>query len=376
MGTLRFFLAMSVAYGHSGDFLGFPLIPGDTAVQSFYAVSGFYMALVLNEKYRPGSSTYSLFISNRFLRLFPVYATVLCLTLLLAFAISAFSPAKELPFVTQWRSIDRLDLASVAFLVISQIVMWGQDLYLFLTVKNGALAFWPDFHTAPQPIYTLLLIPQAWTLGLEISFYLIASFIVRRSVPAIVLALAASVALRLLLQFGLGYQGDPWSYRFFPAELAVFLVGVLGYRVYRSRSVTPDRPLLSIFAIVILCLGAALLVNRWHGLSRVASVSFLMLTFAAIPFLFRATNKNVLDRNLGELSYPIYICHILVIWFLDSVTTFGSNLMRGIVIIVMTILVSSALYWGVDRPVDSWRQRRLKPKQVSGPRMAEQMANN
>ena len=367
---------MSVAYGHSGDFLGFPLIPGDTAVQSFYAVSGFYMALVLNEKYRPGSSTYSLFISNRFLRLFPVYATVLCLTLLLAFAISAFSPAKELPFVTQWRSIDRLDLASVAFLVISQIVMWGQDLYLFLTVKNGALAFWPDFYTAPQPIYTLLLIPQAWTLGLEISFYLIASFIVRRSVPAIVLVLAASVALRLLLQFGLGYQGDPWSYRFFPAELAVFLVGVLGYRVYRSRSVTPDRTLLSIFAIVILCLGAVLLVNRWHGLSRVASVSFLMLTFAAIPFLFRATNKNVLDRNLGELSYPIYICHILVIWFLDSVTTFGSNLMRGIVIIVMTILVSSALYWGVDRPVDSWRQRRLKPKQVSGPRMAEQMANN
>ena len=83
MGTLRFILAMSVAYGHAGDFLGFPLIPGDTAVQSFYAVSGFYMALVLNEKYRPGSSTYSLFISNRFFRLFPVYATVLCLTLVL-----------------------------------------------------------------------------------------------------------------------------------------------------------------------------------------------------------------------------------------------------------------------------------------------------
>ena len=376
MGTLRFILAMSVAYGHAGDFLGFPLIPGDTAVQSFYAVSGFYMALVLNEKYRPGSSTYSLFISNRFFRLFPVYATVLCLTLLLAFAISFFSSAKELPFIIQWRSLERLDWPSVVFLVASQIAMWGQDLYLFLTVKNGALAFWPDFHTAPQPAYTLLPIPQSWTLGLEFSFYLIAPFIVRRSVRAIVLVLAASLALRLLLQFGLGYYGDPWSYRFFPSELAVFLIGVVGYRVYRSRSITLDRSLLSIFALAILCLGVALLINRWHGLTRVMSVSFLMLTFAAIPFLFRATKDQAIDRNLGELSYPVYICHYLVIWFLDSVTAFGSNVIRGIAIIALTIFVSSALYWWVDRPIDGWRQRRLLAKRIAEPRVASQAANN
>ena len=117
MGTLRFILALSVAYGHAGDFLGFPLIPGDTAVQSFYAVSGFYMALVLNEKYRPGSSTYSLFISNRFLRLFPVYVTVLCLTLLLAFAYRIFSSAKELPFIVRWRSLDHSIGRALAFLV-------------------------------------------------------------------------------------------------------------------------------------------------------------------------------------------------------------------------------------------------------------------
>ena len=369
MGTLRFILAMSVVYGHAGDFLGFPLIPGDTAVQSFYAVSGFYMALVLNEKYRPGSSTYSLFISNRFLRLFPVYVTVLCLTLLLAFALSFFSSAKELPFIVQWRSLERLDWPSLVFLVASQIAMWGQDLYLFLTVKDGALAFWPDFYTAPQPAYTLLPIPQSWTLGLEFSFYLIAPFIVRRTVGAIVLVLAASLALRLFLQFGLGYYGDPWSYRFFPSELAVFLIGVVGYRVYRSPSITLDRSLLSVFALAILCIGVALLINRWHGLTRVMSVSFLMLTFAAIPFLFRATKDQAIDRNLGELSYPIYICHYLVIWFLDSVTAFGSNVIRGIAIIALTIFVSSALYWWVDRPVDGWRQRRLLAKRIAEPRV-------
>ena len=262
------------------------------------------------------------------------------------------------------------------FLVTSQIAMWGQDLYLFLTVKNGAFAFWPDFHTAPQPAYTLLPIPQSWTLGLEFSFYLIAPFIVRRSVLAVVLVLAASLALRLLLQFGLGYYGDPWSYRFFPSELAVFLIGVVGYRVYRSRSITLDRSLLSIFALAILCIGVALLINRWHGLTRVMSVCILMLTFAAIPFLFRATKDQAIDRNLGELSYPVYICHYLVIWFLDSVTAFGSNVIRGIAIIALTILVSSVLYWWVDRPIDGWRQRRLLAKRIAEPRVASQAANN
>jgi peptidoglycan/LPS O-acetylase OafA/YrhL len=198
MGTLRFILAMSVVYGHAGDFLGFPFIPGDTAVQSFYAVSGFYMALVLNEKYRPESSTYFLFMSNRFARLFPAHATVLSLTLLLAFVASFFSSA-ALPFISQWSSLEHLDWSSAVFLFGSQIVMWGQDLFLFLTLtKGGVLAFWPDFHTAPQPLYTLLVIRQGWTLGLEFSFYLIAPFIVRRSVRAIAIVLAASLVLRLL----------------------------------------------------------------------------------------------------------------------------------------------------------------------------------
>ena len=376
MGTLRFILALSVAYGHAGDFLGFPLIPGDTAVQSFYAVSGFYMALVLNEKYRRGSATYFLFISNRFLRLFPVYVTVLCLTLLLAFALSYFPSAKELPFIVRWHSLDQLNWSSATFLVVTQIVMWGQDLYLFLAFDNGALTFWPDFHTAAQPVYNLVPIPQAWTLGLEFSFYLIAPFIVRRSVLAIMLVFAGSVALRLLLQFSVGYYGDPWSYRFFPSELAVFLIGVLGYRVYRSEPGKLDRSVVKVFVLAILLLGTVLLINRWQGLGRVASVSFLMLTFAAIPYLFRLTKDQAFDRNLGELSYPIYICHFLVIWSLDSTIAFGSDLVRGVTIIAATILVSSALYWWIDQPVDTWRQRRLLAKQIVLPRIAGLTANN
>ena len=359
MGTLRFILAISVVYGHAGHFLGFPLIPGDTAVQSFYAVSGFYMALVLNEKYRPESSSYFLFISNRFMRLFPIYAAVAILTLLLSLTLASFS-AVDLPFVSHWRSLPHLDWASAVFLLASQAVMWGQDLYFFLTLKAGSLAFWPHFQTAPQRLDPLSVIPQAWTLGLELWFYLLAPFIVRRSAHAIILVIAASLLVRIVLQFGFGFYGDPWSYRFFPSELAVFLIGALGYRLYASAPDGIDRTLLGSFAMAIVCIGVVLLINRWHGIGRVASVSFLMLTFAAVPFLFRSTKDNLLDRHLGELSYPIYVCHFFVIWLLDGFAIFAAGLARGLAIIAVTVVVSSALYWWIDRPTDRWRQRRFE----------------
>src|SRR5205823_6599909 len=127
-----------------------------------------------------------------------------------------------LPFIKEWRALPALDWWSAALLVGTQIIMWGQDFYLFLTIKGGSLAFLSNFTTDPHPLYLLLLIPQGWTLGLEFSFYILAPFIVRRSFRTVALILAASLLLRLSLQFWFGYSGDPWSYRFFPSELALF----------------------------------------------------------------------------------------------------------------------------------------------------------
>ncbi|HYL19581.1 MAG TPA: acyltransferase family protein, partial [Burkholderiales bacterium] len=84
MGILRFMLAFAVFNGHANLPLGFSVVAGSTAVHCFFVISGFYMAMVLNEKYVPSGASYLDFISSRLFRLAPAYLTVVVLTILAA----------------------------------------------------------------------------------------------------------------------------------------------------------------------------------------------------------------------------------------------------------------------------------------------------
>jgi peptidoglycan/LPS O-acetylase OafA/YrhL len=339
MGTLRFLLAFSVAYGHLAKLPTFPT--SDIAVQSFFVVSGFYMALVLNEKYGPGS--YWLFISNRLLRLWPAYFVVLILSL-------AFAP--------NWRPIFALNWSDIAFFVGSQILIVGQDLYLFLFVDSGTLAFTAHYTDVSVPLYTFAPIPQAWTLGLEIYFYLLAPFLVRRGPLFIATMIAASLALRMLLQGAFGLSGQPWSFRFFPSEIALFMAGSLGYYVYASEKEAQRRLAQTLLSFAAALLFVALAINRWDGMPRLASLSLLALVIVGAPRLFEMTKSIAWDKYIGELSYPLYICHFLAGWMLMPDT-----LPRVYLALLLSLTASFALYHLVDRPIDAWRQARLRKRE-------------
>jgi peptidoglycan/LPS O-acetylase OafA/YrhL len=339
MGTLRLLLALSVAYGHLAKPLSFPT--SDVAVQSFFVISGFYMALVLNEKYGPGS--YWLFVSNRLLRLWPAYVVVLILSLAIA---------------GNWQPIFALDWSDIAFFVGSQILIVGQDLYLFLFVSNGTLAFTAHYTDVSTPLYTFAPIPQAWTLGLEIYFYLLAPFLVRRGPSFIAMVIAASVVLRMLLQWAFGLSGQPWSFRFFPSEIALFMAGSLGYYVYASKHAAQRKLAKTLLSLAAASLFVALAINRWDGISRLASLSLLALVIVGVPRLFEMTKSIAWDKYIGELSYPLYICHFLFGWMMMPSTFAGAYLA-----LLLSLAASVALYHLIDRPVDAWRQTRLRKRE-------------
>ena len=100
---------------------------------------------------------------------------------------------------------------------------------------------------------------------------------------------------------------------------------------------------------------------RWWSRCRSATcrrptqtwIVYGAIAFVA-PFLFNAFKDYALDRWIGDLSYPIYLCHLVVI---GLVLTFEPPFAVWVAI-GGALALSAALLVLVDHPVDRWRQRR------------------
>jgi peptidoglycan/LPS O-acetylase OafA/YrhL len=177
MGLIRLLLAISVVLAHSDSLFGVKLWGGVMAVEMFFIISGFYMALILNEKYNSPDKTI-IFYKNRLLKLLPIYWTVLSLTLLLSI-VSYFTFNKG---GTLLHFIDDFDdLGFFAFYVVfSNVFLMGQDLLMFLGLNEEGVVLTKSFSDTSTPLHKFIIIPQAWTLSLEIVFYLMAPFLLRK----------------------------------------------------------------------------------------------------------------------------------------------------------------------------------------------------
>src|SRR5262249_20142393 len=131
---------------------------------------------------------------------------------------------------------------ALALLAFSNLFIFGQDWVMFLGVHAHHLSFVTHFTDSDVFLFEGLTIHQTWTLGVELTFYLVAPFVLPRRKLLLAL-LAASLALRaVLLYTGLGFD-DPWTYRFFPTELALFLSGSLSHQVLLPWYRTMAAPL-------------------------------------------------------------------------------------------------------------------------------------
>lgn len=363
MGKIRFLLAMSVVAAHGGMLWHFGLLGGKDAVQAFYIISGFYMSLILNEKYVGSNKSYKLFISNRYLRIAPIYWVMLIATLAVNVAAFVVSKGRIQGQFSSYLNA-HTSLSSLAYLLLTNIFIAGQDLALFLGLNphTGNLYFLTDFFKSLPQVCTFMFLPQAWTLGLEITFYLIAPFIVRRGMGLNISLIALSLALRLIAYNYYHLQQDPWTYRFFPFELMFFLMGYLSFRIYQiikdlSRfNLAGNWALgaLIVFTLAYSFIGDAALPYTPFSYKQIA---YVLLLTAGIPFMFNAFKNNRWDNKIGELSYPIYISHILLIHLLLSNKTHLPH--PELLTIALTILVSILLVRYVSQPFEQYRQGRL-----------------
>ncbi|MEZ0542774.1 acyltransferase family protein [Fibrella arboris] len=364
MGLLRFLLAAMVVFVHAGQLPGFPTIGGSLAVQTFYIISGFYMALILNEKYVSQPHAYRLFLTNRILRLLPVYYVVISLTLLMGIALGVTTGHRELEFFRALRdNYDQLSVPTIALLAFTNLTLIGQDWLSFLTIDpaTGTLAFTDNFNQSPVNLNSLLLLQPTWTVSLELTFYLIAPFLVRRRSWVLVLVMVLSVAIRLALRHFAHLDSMAWSYRFFPSELLYFVAGALAYRGYRTLK---NQQLPS--WLCPLAVGLTLVYTCFFGLihqqltqlgvpGSFSSGSYRVVVAVCLPFIFLYTKHSRIDAKIGELSYPLYIVHFLVVESLMSWQIGGAYV--NLYALVLSIGVAYTLNRLVGERIERVRQR-------------------
>jgi peptidoglycan/LPS O-acetylase OafA/YrhL len=100
-----------------------------------------------------------------------------------------------------WRAhAGHLPPYQLAFLVFNQIFLIGQDWMLFFGINPaGKLYFISNYYSAPIPAYQFLFIAPAWSLGLELAFYIVAPFIVRRRWWILAMIVVLCAALRIAI---------------------------------------------------------------------------------------------------------------------------------------------------------------------------------
>lgn len=356
MGLLRFLLAISVIFAHSQPFHGLTFVGGPLAVEAFFMISGFYIGMILNQKYVGVNGSYWLFISNRFLRIFPLYWVALILTLIVALAIPHYDANSFIDNTAMFKSYSK-DLGPLAWITVifSNLFIFFQDVIMFLglNLKSGALYFTRDFHQTKPFVLQFMLVQQAWSVALEIMFYLVAPFIVRRKFWVVCTFMLASFTLKIIgAHYGFG--NDPWSYRFFPFELGYFLAGTIAYFIYDKyiKKVNIHNYLgagLYVFIAVI-----TVLFSKFNF--KYADVAYLVILFFSIPVLFKYSKGFKIDRFIGELSYPIYLVHLIVINSLNGLNIFWH---RDLLIIFLSIILSMMMIKFISNAIERKRQNRL-----------------
>jgi len=228
-------------------------------------------------------------------------------------------------------------------------------------LDTGHLFFTVDFwKSSPPQLYNFLFIPQAWSLGLELTYYVVAPFIVRRSTKSVVLIILLSLGLRLFIYDYLKLHNDPWTYRFFPTELLFFLLGYLSYKIYvkiKSMHFSISSFLFFYFSLITLIFIFYILPSGEIPNSPFTIKEILYFVFftISIPFLFKFLKGSKLDSQIGELSYPMYISHLLVSLIYTKFTNHSMWMVT-----VLTILLSLLLNRFIAVPTEKYRQARIK----------------
>jgi peptidoglycan/LPS O-acetylase OafA/YrhL len=361
MGTLRLILALAVVGFHTyyqgnwSDDLPFWLPDGRAAVQMFYVISGFYMALVLNEKYR-GTTSNWLFYTNRFLRLWP---SVMVVNIFVILSFLAIGEVRLFlwtgSFAEFFAFLGSLDIWALIFVALTNLFVVGQDILFFLRFDASGVSFVPVSEPGHNGA-SLSLNHPLFTVAIEAFNYIISPFVLRRG---------WRVALGFLLVGGIyhmaiyiaGVSSLMWGYHFVGSAAYFYFLGACAYHLYRQLNLEPWRDWLERRQgpAMAACILALLLTLPINWLVPRSTLFMAPILAAVIPVLFTLTRHRRWDRLVGELSFGVYLVHYPILFLVGPAF---DHLVLWLVIGALSVTAAILLLVLVDLPIDRRRQRR------------------
>lgn len=330
MGTYRFFLAVMVVISH-GLVTWWSYNPGVVAVVSFFCISGFVMSGLISKHYASLPKV-PWFYLDRLLRIFPQYLVYLLTAGWLYYTGRVVSP-DFLAGVTKATAI-----------LNALIVPLGYPDSFGVYLRNA------------------MFIPQAWSLGLELTFYAIVPLLVLsagKNVMRLVALGSCLVALAALL----GYiDTSEYGYKTLPGTLFLF---ILGMEMHRRRD-----PLLRWMLTSFLFVGwvTVLMVPSLdiHWTKEVflggiiASVIVPIVAHIRYAMPGQTTYRGIVsawvgrvDNDLGFVSYGVFLNHFIFIWLLRTQTALGQADPLSIDHLIVVIAASTGAAWVTYRCVDA-----------------------
>lgn len=321
MGLIRLFLASCVLISHMGYTI-YGYNPGVMAVVVFYLLAGNVVAKLWFKA--PVTHRLRWFYRDRALRILPLYYVSLFVAAILWWWLQPTS--------------HHLSLTPTFFSWLSNLTILPLNYFMY----NGIDGF--------------TLLAPAWSLAVEIQFYLLVPFLLR-SRNRVYVAFFLSLLTFMAAQSGV-LDSDTFGYRLLVGVLFVFLSGVL------SLSTRPvDRWLL--IAVWLGCCFYAAKLYLWQTqtdfLFEVATgyaLGLPLLLWGRPMTAFASPVWQLVQRRAGVYSYGVFLIHFPILWCVEP--WLGTGFIALFTVWLGSLLYAHFAYFIIEQPI--WR--RCRPRLI------------
>ena len=312
---------------------------GYLSVNFFFILSGFVIQYTYGHQLRQGVLDTKSFLFNRLAHLWPTYLLALVAALVVYTGASALYYLKTSSF-------------------------WCHVLMVQSWIPDNTFAF--NFNGA------------AWSVSTEVFFYLLFPCLIQlkdRHRNALMVGLWGVILLNILVM-GLASPVAGWLFYINPVfRLAEFLLGIWLCDLFRTGFFAPsskkNATIMEGVAVLILVCSIVIAMSanigwqwRWQIFYTVPT-AILIYVFSFSGGYLSALLGCRCARFLGELAFPIYLIHQILIalfkrLFLPELVDCQAVMLAGIGAIVVSILLAVPIQFLFAKPLNRWLRRQWK----------------